>query len=81
MKHPDLFKYNGDQDDKTWLYEHHHMPATGGKSYLVILEDIKDLAESEEYRYWLCGNIRFNKTPMQYTCTAIFLAVRMAIFR
>ena len=50
MKHPDLFKYNGDQDDKTWLYEHHHMPATGGKSYLVILEDIKDLAESAEYK-------------------------------
>ena len=49
MKHPDLFKYNGDQDDKTWLYEHHHMPATGGKSYLVVLDDIRDLAQTEEY--------------------------------
>ena len=50
MKHPDLFKYNGDQDDKVWLYENHHMPATGGKSYLVVLEDIKELAQTEEYQ-------------------------------
>ncbi|KAH3891582.1 hypothetical protein DPMN_015686 [Dreissena polymorpha] len=50
MKHPDLFKYNGDQDDKTWLYEHQHMPATGGKSYLIVLNDVRELALSDEYK-------------------------------
>ncbi|ESO96285.1 hypothetical protein LOTGIDRAFT_144108, partial [Lottia gigantea] len=50
IKHPDVFKYSGDQDDKQWLYEHHLMPATGGKAYMLIVEDIKDLAETDEYR-------------------------------
>ncbi|WAR03559.1 TDIF1-like protein [Mya arenaria] len=50
MKHPDLYKYSGDQDDKTWLYEHHFMPATGGKSYLVVLDDIREIAISDEYK-------------------------------
>ncbi|KAK3084598.1 hypothetical protein FSP39_016083, partial [Pinctada imbricata] len=50
IKHPDVFKYSGDQDDKTWLYENHHMPATGGKAYMLLLEDIQDLAKEEEYR-------------------------------
>ncbi|KAL4223882.1 Deoxynucleotidyltransferase terminal-interacting protein 1 [Mactra antiquata] len=50
MKHPELFKYSGDQDDKTWLYEHQHMPATGGKSYLIVLDDVRDLALNDEYR-------------------------------
>ena len=26
------------------------MPATGGKAYMLLLEDIIDLAESDEYR-------------------------------
>ncbi|XP_050409021.1 serine/arginine repetitive matrix protein 1 [Patella vulgata] len=50
IKHPDVFKYSGDQEDKQWLYEHHLMPATGGKAYMLIVEDIKDLAETDEYR-------------------------------
>ncbi|XP_022106057.1 deoxynucleotidyltransferase terminal-interacting protein 1-like isoform X2 [Acanthaster planci] len=50
IKHPDLFKYSGDQDDKQWLYEHHLMPATGGKAYMLLLEDILELANTEEYR-------------------------------
>ncbi|XP_060571095.1 uncharacterized protein LOC132729346 isoform X2 [Ruditapes philippinarum] len=50
MKHPELFKYGGDQDDKTWLYEHQHMPATGGKSYLIVLDDVRELALNDEYR-------------------------------
>ncbi|KAL3857532.1 hypothetical protein ACJMK2_012191 [Sinanodonta woodiana] len=50
IKHPELFKYSGDQDDKQWLYDHHHMPATGGKAYMLTLEDMKDLAESDEYK-------------------------------
>jgi deoxynucleotidyltransferase terminal-interacting protein 1 len=50
IKHPDVFKYSGDQDDKQWLHERHLMPATGGRTYLLIEEDIKDLARTDEYR-------------------------------
>lgn len=50
IKHPEIFKYSGDQEDKQWLYDHNLMPATGGKAYMLLVEDIKELAESEEYR-------------------------------
>ncbi|XP_071094353.1 nascent polypeptide-associated complex subunit alpha, muscle-specific form-like isoform X2 [Haliotis cracherodii] len=50
IKHPDIFKYSGDQDDKAWLYEHHLMPATGGKAYMLMVEDIQDLSRTDEYR-------------------------------
>eukprot|EP00057_Strongylocentrotus_purpuratus_P032920 XP_789382.1 PREDICTED: deoxynucleotidyltransferase terminal-interacting protein 1 [Strongylocentrotus purpuratus] len=50
IKHPELFKYAGDQDDKQWLYDNHLMPATGGKAYILLLEDVLDLAETEEYK-------------------------------
>ncbi|KAI8504866.1 Deoxynucleotidyltransferase terminal-interacting protein 1 [Branchiostoma belcheri] len=50
-KHPDLFKYSSDTEDKQWLFEHRHMPATGGKvAYLLIVEDVLELAETDEYR-------------------------------
>ncbi|XP_055946648.1 deoxynucleotidyltransferase terminal-interacting protein 1-like [Argiope bruennichi] len=50
IKHPEVFKYSGDQEDKQWLYDHNLMPATGGKAYMLLVEDIKELADSEEYR-------------------------------
>ncbi|XP_033118826.1 deoxynucleotidyltransferase terminal-interacting protein 1-like [Anneissia japonica] len=50
MKHPNLFKYSGDQDDKQWLYDNRLMPATGGKAYLLIKEDILELSETSDYR-------------------------------
>ena len=50
IKHPEIFKYSGDQDDKQWLHERHYMPATGGKTYLLLVADIKELARTEEYR-------------------------------
>lgn len=51
IKHSDLFKYAADAKDKQWLAERHHMRATGGKmAYLLIEEDIQDLAKSDEYR-------------------------------
>lgn len=46
-------QYCGDAEDKQWLYDNNMMPATGGKAYMLILEDIKELIESEEYRYEL----------------------------
>lgn len=50
IKHPEVFKYSGDQEDKQWLYEHNQMPATGGKAYMLLVEDIRELAETDEYR-------------------------------
>lgn len=50
IKHPTMFKYSGDPEDKEWLCRHNLMPPTGGKAYLMILEDIWELAETEEYR-------------------------------
>jgi hypothetical protein len=50
IKHPTLFKYSGDAEDKEWLCRHNLMPPTGGKAYLMVLEDIWELAETDEYR-------------------------------
>ncbi|XP_029075755.1 deoxynucleotidyltransferase terminal-interacting protein 1 [Monodon monoceros] len=44
-------QYAADPQDKHWLAEQHHMRATGGKmAYLLIEEDIRDLAASDDYR-------------------------------
>ena len=45
-----VLQYGGDQDDKQWLHEKQHMPATGGRTYLLIADDIRDLAQTDEYR-------------------------------
>ncbi|XP_069507320.1 deoxynucleotidyltransferase terminal-interacting protein 1 [Ambystoma mexicanum] len=51
IKHPELFKYAADPQDKHWLAENQHMRATGGKmAYMLLEEDIQDLAASDEYR-------------------------------
>ncbi|RXN15559.1 deoxynucleotidyltransferase terminal-interacting 1 [Labeo rohita] len=51
IKHAELFKYAADAQDKHWLSERQHMRATGGKmAYLLIEEDILDLARSEDYK-------------------------------
>jgi len=49
IKHPELFKYSGDQTDKEWLAKANLMSTTGGKAYLMVLGDIMELAESPEY--------------------------------
>ncbi|XP_013883114.1 deoxynucleotidyltransferase terminal-interacting protein 1 [Austrofundulus limnaeus] len=60
IKHADLFKYAADAKDKQWLAERHHMRATGGKmAYLLIEEDIQDLACSDEYRD--CPDVRMDE--------------------
>jgi deoxynucleotidyltransferase terminal-interacting protein 1 len=43
-------QYSGDQDDKVWLHEHKLMPATGGKAYMLMVEDIVDLSKTDEYK-------------------------------
>ncbi|NWI90889.1 TDIF1 protein, partial [Pitta sordida] len=51
IKHPHLFKYAADPQDKHWLTEQQHLRPSGGKmAYLLIEEDIRDLAASEDYR-------------------------------
>ncbi|XP_029467465.1 deoxynucleotidyltransferase terminal-interacting protein 1 isoform X2 [Rhinatrema bivittatum] len=51
IKHSDLFKYAADSQDKQWLADNQHMRATGGKmAYLLLEEDIQDLAASDDYR-------------------------------
>ena len=37
IKHPELFKYSGDQTDKEWLAKANLMATTGGKAYLMVL--------------------------------------------
>ncbi|KAJ0002347.1 hypothetical protein NQD34_007496 [Periophthalmus magnuspinnatus] len=60
IKHADLFKYAADAKDKQWLAERHHMRATGGKmAYLLIEEDIQDLAQSDEYKD--CPEVRMDE--------------------
>nr|XP_036856862.1 deoxynucleotidyltransferase terminal-interacting protein 1-like [Manis javanica] len=50
-KHPYLFKYAADPQDKPWLVEQHHMWSTEGKmAWLLIEEDIQDLTASDDYR-------------------------------
>ena len=48
-KHPDLFRYIGDMEDRQWLSERGLMPPAGGRAYLLIKEDIEDLIQSHEY--------------------------------
>ncbi|XP_018611171.1 ubiquitin-conjugating enzyme E2 C [Scleropages formosus] len=60
IKHADLFKYAADPQDKHWLAERQHMRATGGKmAYLLIEEDIQELARSEDYRD--CPDVRMEE--------------------
>ncbi|XP_028400463.1 deoxynucleotidyltransferase terminal-interacting protein 1-like [Dendronephthya gigantea] len=49
-RHPDLFKYVGDQEDKQWLYENGHLPITGGKACLMIKDNIYDLLNRDDYK-------------------------------
>ncbi|KAJ8941818.1 hypothetical protein NQ318_006795 [Aromia moschata] len=51
VRHPNLVRYSGDQEDKEWLASKNLMPPSGGKAYLMLLEDIKELTESDEYKY------------------------------
>ncbi|XP_022692918.1 deoxynucleotidyltransferase terminal-interacting protein 1-like isoform X2 [Varroa jacobsoni] len=50
MKHQDVFRYCGDAEDKLWLYEQNLMPSAGGRAFLLLLDDIKHLAQTEEYK-------------------------------
>lgn len=46
-KHPNLFRYIGDGEDKVWLSERGLMPPAGGRAYLLVKEDIEELLQSQ----------------------------------
>lgn len=50
VRHPELLRYSGDQEDKEWLASKNLMPPSGGKAYMMILDDIKELTMSDEYK-------------------------------
>lgn len=55
VKHPDLFRYSVDLEDKDWLIRHklHYMSQnSSGSSYILILDDIRELLNMECYRYF-----------------------------
>lgn len=48
MKHPELFKYSSDPEDKKWMVKNNCMMATGGKNtFILIADDIYDLLDNE----------------------------------
>ncbi|XP_017775275.1 PREDICTED: deoxynucleotidyltransferase terminal-interacting protein 1 [Nicrophorus vespilloides] len=49
-RHPELFRYSGDQEDKDWLTSRNLMQMSGGKAYLVLLDDIREMTQLDEYR-------------------------------
>ncbi|XP_065225562.1 deoxynucleotidyltransferase terminal-interacting protein 1-like isoform X1 [Planococcus citri] len=53
VKHPDLFRYSVDLEDKDWLIRHklHYTShSSSGSSYILILDDIRELLNLECYR-------------------------------
>ncbi|KAF5283501.1 hypothetical protein FQR65_LT02654 [Abscondita terminalis] len=50
VRHPEMLRYSGDSEDKEWLASKNLMPPSGGKAYLMLLEDIQELALNEDYR-------------------------------
>ncbi|GBP69597.1 Deoxynucleotidyltransferase terminal-interacting protein 1 [Eumeta japonica] len=50
-KHAGLLKYPADSADKEWIASHNLVNAVGGKTYIMVLEDIEELAASEPYRH------------------------------
>ncbi|XP_039292651.1 deoxynucleotidyltransferase terminal-interacting protein 1 isoform X2 [Nilaparvata lugens] len=52
MKHPDLFKYCGDGEDRDWLKCNNLAPPMplSCPPYIMLLDEIRALTESDEYR-------------------------------
>ncbi|XP_047988632.1 uncharacterized protein LOC125228199 isoform X3 [Leguminivora glycinivorella] len=50
-RHAGLLRYPADSSDKEWIASHNLVNAVGGKTYIMVLEDIEELANSETYRH------------------------------
>ncbi|CAB4069171.1 DNTTIP1 [Lepeophtheirus salmonis] len=48
-QHPDVFKYPADNQDKEWLAKELIMSTTGGKAFIMVLEDIFELSNLPVY--------------------------------
>ncbi|XP_031768288.2 uncharacterized protein LOC113517369 isoform X2 [Galleria mellonella] len=50
-RHAGLLRYPADTADKEWIASHNLVNAVGGKTYIMVLEDIEELANSDAYRH------------------------------
>lgn len=50
-KHSGLLRYPADSTDKEWIAGHNLVNAVGGKTYIMVLEDIEELATSDLYKH------------------------------
>ncbi|KAG7307164.1 hypothetical protein JYU34_007313 [Plutella xylostella] len=66
-RHAGLLRYPADSSDKEWIASHNLVNAVGGKTYIMVLEDIEELATSEAYRHSslpMLGELTGFKVPM-----------------
>ncbi|XP_045518917.1 uncharacterized protein LOC123710777 isoform X1 [Pieris brassicae] len=66
-RHADLLRYPADSADKEWIASHNLVNAVGGKTYIMVLEDIEELAHSETYKHNslpLLGELTGFKVPL-----------------
>uniref|UniRef100_A0A0M3IMW1 DNTTIP1_dimer domain-containing protein n=1 Tax=Ascaris lumbricoides TaxID=6252 RepID=A0A0M3IMW1_ASCLU len=65
-KYPRMFRYVGDEDDRVWLIENRLTTRLSGKIFIMMLEDVVEIAALENYTYakfsssfWLISCIFF----------------------
>ncbi|KAJ0180406.1 hypothetical protein K1T71_003810 [Dendrolimus kikuchii] len=66
-RHAGLLRYPADSADKEWIASHNLVNAVGGKTYIMVLEDIEELANSEAYRHSslpMLGELTGFKVPL-----------------
>nr|XP_026495162.1 uncharacterized protein LOC113400017 isoform X2 [Vanessa tameamea] len=65
-RHAGLLRYPADSVDKEWIANHNLVNAVGGKTYIMVLEDIEELARSDAYKHSslpLLGELTGFKVP------------------
>ncbi|XP_045785273.1 uncharacterized protein LOC123880912 isoform X2 [Maniola jurtina] len=65
-RHAGLLRYPADPADKEWIATHNLVNAVGGKTYIMVLEDIEELATSDAYKHSslpLLGELTGFKVP------------------
>ncbi|OWR47393.1 putative terminal deoxynucleotidyltransferase interacting factor 1 [Danaus plexippus plexippus] len=65
-RHAGLLRYPADSADKEWIASHNLANAVGGKTYIMVLEDIEELAASDAYKHSslpLLGELTGFKVP------------------
>merc|ERR1719427_1967553 len=73
MKHPELFKYSGDHEDKKWMVKNNCMQATGGKNtFIMIADDVVTLYQKE---YKDCHGTKLDE--LTYFCLPDFVLEKM----